>query len=129
MTRVERSPAAYEDVKLILDLALKKPGLRYECQTHGSAINFKQRCNKYRNLLREMAQEQVLNVPGYRAEVEYDRIIIRQFNDEDEPDRKGRTLVFDAREPLGKIIDPETGETIDPFNTLVEQPNLKGEIE
>jgi len=121
MSRSDQSPAAYDDVKLVLDLALKKPGLRYECQTYGSAINFKQRCNKYRNLLREMAQEQVINVPGHRAEVKYDRIIIRQFNWEGEPDRKGNILIFDAREPLGKIIDPETGKEINPFNTLVEK--------
>jgi len=120
-SRSESSPAAYNDVKLVMDLALKKPGLRYECQTYGGAVNFKQRCNKYRNLLREIAQEQVLNVPGYRAEVEYDKLVIRQINDEDEPDRKGRILIFAAREPLGKIIDPETGELIDILNTLVEK--------
>jgi len=120
-SRTNNSPAAYDDVKLVMDLALNKPGLRYECKTHGGAINFKQRCNKYRNLLRDIAQEQVLNVPGHRAEVSYDRLMIRQLNDEDEPDRRGRILVFDAREPMGKIIDPETGDVIDPFNTLVEK--------
>ena len=120
-SRADQSPAAYDDVKLVMDLAVKKPGLRYECKTYGAAVNFKQRCNRYRNLLREMAQEQVEFVPGYRAEVEYDRLNIRQFNDEGKIDRKGRILVFAAREPLGKIIDPETGEEIDPFNTLVER--------
>ncbi len=120
-SRTSNSPAAYDDVKLIMDLALKKPGLRYECQKYGTAVNFKQRCNKYRNLLRDIAQEQVLNIPGHRAEVAYDRLLIRQINDEGETDRKGRILVFDEREPLGKVIDPETGEPIDPFNTLVER--------
>lgn len=120
-SKISNSPASYDDVKLVMDLALKKPGLRYECATYGGAINFKQRCNKYRNLLRGIAQEQVLNIPGHRAEVAYDRLVIRQLNDDGDPDRRGRILVFETREPMGKITDPETGEIIDPFNTLTEQ--------
>lgn len=112
MSKKESSPSAYTDVKFVMDLALEKPGLRYECESPGKATHFKQRCNKYRNLLRDMAQEQVIHVPGQRAETLYDILVIRQINTEGASDRKGTILVFDHHQPLGKIIDPETGEEI-----------------
>ena len=68
-SRKDNSPAAYGDVKFVLELAVKKPGLQYVMKTSGAAVNFKQRCNKYRNLIREMAAETVQNIPGHRAEV------------------------------------------------------------
>jgi len=112
-SRKEQSPAAYQDVKYVLDLALKKPGLRYELSTPGRAINFKQRCYMYRNLLREMAQEAIA-LPGQRAEVSYDLLIIKQVNDEGKPDKQaGRILIFEHHIPEGRLIDPETGEEID----------------
>ena len=112
-SKKEHSPAAYNDVKFVLDLALKKPGLKYELTTAGRAINFKQRCYLYRNLLREMAQD-TLTIPGQRAEVAYDALIIRQINAEGESDKKaGCILVFEHHTPEGKLIDPETGEEID----------------
>jgi hypothetical protein len=105
----KNSPAAYGDVKTLMDLAVEKPGLQYICKTHGAAINFKQRCNHYRNLLREMAAEQTMLIPGYRAETAYDVLVIRQVDAEGNPSRKGAILIFDHQEPAGQIIDPETG--------------------
>lgn len=113
-SKKQHSPAAYNDVKFVLDKAIEKPGLRYEFQTHGPAIHFKQRCNRYRNLIRDMLQEQYANMPGFRAETAYDILVIRQQNTAGEPDRRGTILVFDHMVPTGKIIDPETGEEIKP---------------
>lgn len=106
------SPAAYNDVKYVMDLALKRPGLRYEFKAHGTAVNFKQRANRYRNLLREQQQELYHQVPGQRASTIYDALVIRQVNEEGEPDRKGCVLVFDHHSVEGKLVDPETGEEI-----------------
>jgi hypothetical protein len=106
------SPSAYGDVKTVMDLALKKAGLRYECSTPGRAVNFKQRCNRYRNLIRAQAQELGFGIPGYRAETAYDILVIRQINSEGVPDRRGQTLIFEHHTPEGRIIDPETGEEI-----------------
>jgi hypothetical protein len=117
------SPAAYSDVKHVMDIALKKPGLIYECNTHGKAVNFKQRCNRYRNLMRDMAQEQMFGLPGVRAETAYDVLVIRQINEEGEPDRKGRRLVFDHERAVGKIIDPDTGEELH----LPQMPSIIGD--
>lgn len=123
MSRKASSPSAYGDVKFVMDLALEKPGLRYECSSHGVAINFKQRCNRYRNLLREMAMEQVLHVPGQRAETAYDVLVIRQVNAEGEPDRRGCILVFDRHVAEGRIIDPETNEEIKPaYGSIFDEP-------
>lgn len=113
------SPVAYSDVKVVMDMALKVPNLRYECDSPGKAIHFKQRCNKFRNLLREMAQEQVFNVPGYRAETAYDILVISQVGADLQPSRQGAILIFKHQEPLGRLINPETGEEIH-----VERPSL-----
>lgn len=115
MTRSKSSsPAAFRDVKHVLDLAVKKPGLRYKLKSPGKAVNFKQRCNIYRRLVREMAAETLMAMPGMRAETAYDCIIIRQINDAGEPDRKlGCILVFDHQELGGELFDPETGEQIE----------------
>jgi len=114
MSHKRNSPSAYTDVKFVMDLAINKPGLRYECDSAGKAINFKQRCNRYRNLLRDMAQEAVMHVPGQRAETAYDALVIRQVNASAESDRRGTILVFEHHKPEGRIIDPETGQEIAP---------------
>jgi hypothetical protein len=116
------SPAAYSDVKYVMDTALTIPGLQYVCETSGKATHFKQRCNTYRNLLREMAQEMVLNVPGHRAETAYDILVISQVNANFLPDRHGAVLLFKHQEPLGKLINPQTGEEIFP-----ETPSILGD--
>lgn len=121
MTHKRTSPSAYADVKFVMDLALQKPGLRYECESPGKAVNFKQRCNRYRNLLRDMAQETIMHVPGQRAETAYDTLVIRQVNVSAESDRRGTILVFEHHRPEGRIIDPETGQEIKPeFGSLFE---------
>lgn len=117
MSQKRTSPSAYTDVKYVMDIALEKPGLRYECDTSGKAINFKQRCNRYRNLLRDMAQETIMHVPGQRGETAYDILVIRQVNSEGNSDRRGTILVFEHHAPEGRIIDPETGEEITPTAT------------
>lgn len=121
MTHKRTSPSAYADVKFVMDLALQKPGLRYECESPGRAVNFKQRCNRYRNLLRDMAQETIMHIPGQRAETAYDALVIRQVNASAESDRRGTILVFEHHRPEGRIIDPETGQEIKPeFGSLFE---------
>ena len=110
MTTKRTSPSAYADVKYVMDLALEKPGLRYECDSAGKAINFKQRCNRYRNLLRDMAQESIMHVPGQRAETAYDTLVIRQVNPDYESDRRGTILVFEHHKPEGRIILPDGTE-------------------
>lgn len=112
MSHKSDSPAAYPDVKYVMDLALKKPGLRYELNTPGKAIHFKQRCNKYRNLLRAQAQEALNLIPGQRAETAYDCLVIRQQDENGQPSRQGRSLIFDHVIPEGKLFDPESGEEI-----------------
>lgn len=113
-SRKKNSTAAYPDVQYVMDLALEKPGLRYQCTTYGKAINFKQRCNRYRNLLREIASESMIHIPGQRGASAYDILVIRQVNEKNEPDRQGCFLLFEHERPEGKILDPESGEEI-PF--------------
>ena len=106
------SPAAYGDVKYVLDIALGKPGLQYRLPTPGAAVNFKQRCNRYRTLMREMAAETFLGVPGTRAETAYDPLVIRQVGPDLKPSREGCILLFEHQVIEGTLIDPETGEEI-----------------
>jgi hypothetical protein len=106
------SPAAYADVKFVMDMAVAKPGLRYVLSSSGKAVHFKQRCNKYRNLLRDIASEQVINIPGFRAETAYDILVILQINEEGKSSRTGNTLLFNHQVAEGVLIDPDTGEQI-----------------
>lgn len=112
MSGKSSSPSAYNDVKYVLDMALEKPGLIYECNTPGAATNFKQRCHRYRNILREMEAERLAGVPGVRPELAYDVLVIRQQNEAGDPDRRGRRLVFDHQELGGKLLDPDTGKEL-----------------
>jgi hypothetical protein len=113
MSKKEHSPTAYRDVQLVMDMAVKRPGLQYHCKSLGAAINFKQRCNRYRNLKRAMAQELVADIPGQRAETIYDVLVIRQVNASGEYNSRSPIIQFDHHEPQGRLIDPETGEEID----------------
>jgi len=112
MSLKKQSPAAYNDVKFVMELAVEKPGLKYVSASAGKAINFKQRCNRYRNLLREIAAESMIHVPGQRGATLFDILVIRQVNAEGESDRKGAVLIFDHERADGQIFDPETGEEI-----------------
>lgn len=111
-SKKESSPASYADVKYVLDLAIHKPGLKYVLKTPGAATNFKQRCNKFRNLMREMAAETYNGLPGFRAETAYDPLVIRQIDAEGKPSGQGCILRFDHQELQGTLIDPETGEEL-----------------
>ena len=111
MSKKSDSPAAYEDVKYVMNIALNKPGLIYECNTPGAAIHFKQRCNRYRNLMRDMAAE-LETIPGHRPQTAYDHLVIRQTDKEGLPDRQGVRLIFDHQTPVGRIIDPQSLEEI-----------------
>lgn len=108
------SPAAYADVKYVMEIAVNKPGLEYHMTSPGAAINFKHRCNRYRNLVRDMVAESAGNIPGFRAETAFDMLVIRQVNLQKEPDRRGTILIFDHIQTSGVLIDPETGEEISP---------------
>lgn len=114
MSIKKNSPAAYPDVKYIMELALERPGLKYVLQTAGKATHFKQRCYAYRNLIRSQLQEQVVNIPGYRAETAFDALVIRQVNEKGESKKPdSRILIFDHISPEGQLIDPETGKEIE----------------
>jgi len=112
-SRKDSSPASFNDVKFVMDLALQKPGLQYVLKTYGAAVNFKQRCNKYRNLVRDMVAESLAGSPGFRAETAYDPLVIHQCGADLKPDRKGCILVFHHQEVEGTLIDPETGKEIE----------------
>lgn len=110
--RKDQSPASFGDVKFVMDMALEKPGLRYVLKTPGMAVNFKQRCNKYRNLMREMAAETLVGLPGSRAETAYDTLVIKQIGEDGLPARDGTILLFEHQQVEGTLIDPETGKEI-----------------
>lgn len=112
-SRKDKSPAAYSDVKFVMDMAVEKDGLQYHLKTSGAAVNFKQRCNKYRNLIREMAGETLLNMPGMRAETAYDILVIHQVGPDLTPARDGAILIFSHQQVAGVLIDPDTGKEIE----------------
>lgn len=111
MSNITESPAYYEDVRRILDIALQRDGLIYELNTVGQAIHFRQKCYRFRNLLRKMDSERALGLPGHRPSTVYDTISILMVNAE--PGKKNsRFLKFEHTITRGKLIDPETGQEI-----------------
>lgn len=114
MTR-KKSEAQFQDVKFVLELAVKKPGLIYELPTHGKAVNFRQRCYQYRNFLRAIQEEQAGDIPGFRAELTYDTLVVSIIDAEGKPNKKSGTRLLFTHRVLseGKLIDPDTGEEVD----------------
>lgn len=112
MPKMSPSPAAYSDVRTVMDLALQKPGLIYRLPTAGQAINFRQRCHRYAAILRDQQTEQAANVPGFRAETVYDTLLIRQLDESGKSSNRGRSLQFTIRIAEGELIDPETGQVM-----------------
>lgn len=106
------SASAYEDVRHVMDMALNLPGLRYECKSTAKAVNFKQRCNRYRQMLRNSNYDAISAIPGQLPSTAYDHLVVRQINEAGESDRKGTILVFDHHEIEGRLVHPETGEEI-----------------
>lgn len=102
------SPAAYNDVRFIMDLAVRQPGLTFECATNGRAIYFLQRCNKFRNMVREIQAELLANTPGVRAQTAYDALVIRLISAATgEPDRKGTMVLFEHERADGVLRDAD----------------------
>lgn len=112
MSLKSESPSAYGDVKTVLEHAMQHPGLLYRLKSYGAAVNFRQRCYKYMKLLREIESEQAFGVPGFRPEILFDCLIIRQIDETGEVNSKGRVLRFEQHEMTGVMIDPNTGEEI-----------------
>lgn len=111
MSNVQDSPAYYEDVRRVMDIALERDGLIYELDSIGKAIHFRQKCYRYRNFLRDLDQERSLGVPGIRPATKYDTLTIVMVNKK-EGEKQSRFLKFNHAALSGNLIDPETGQTI-----------------
>lgn len=113
------SLAAYQICKKVMDMALDKPGLVYKLKTPGFATNFKQKCYRFRNLVRKLEAERLEGIPGANPQSAYDILVIRQ----DKEDK--RILRFDHDDFNGVLLDPDTGKEIDiDINT---DPEVVGE--
>jgi hypothetical protein len=111
MSKLANSPAAYQDVEKAFDVALDRGELVVELPTLGKAYNFKQRANTFRNLLRKKLEEQNEGVPGFQAEIAYDKFEI-VFMPPLEDGRGSRKVWFRPR-ATGVFLDPQTGEPLD----------------
>lgn len=80
------SPAAYPDCQKVMEMALENPGLIVRFNTVGRAVNFKQRCYRYRTALRELLLEQQGDIPGLPIETPYDAMIIKHVERKRKPD-------------------------------------------
>lgn len=106
--------ASYRDCHFVMEAAINRDGLQYVCSTVGAAINFKQRCNRYRSELRRLDAERMAHIPGYSPESPFDALRVRQVNAFGDSDAKGAVIQFDhSAAGEGKLIDPSTGEEIE----------------
>lgn len=83
-----KSPAAFDDCRRVLDQALQSPGMVAEFETTGAAVNFRQRCYRYRNILRDLDFERKGGVPGLEIVSAYDDVVIRFIDIPTKPDGK-----------------------------------------
>ena len=64
---------AYADVQEVMERAVEADtGLRYRLPSYGSAVNFRQRCYRFRSMQQQMLYKQVGNVPGAMLTTPYD---------------------------------------------------------
>lgn len=99
------SPSAYLDVRRILEIAKDRPELIYKLPTRGKAINFRQRCYRYRRVLAEQQAAIVEGIPGASVTTPYDSIVVEYIHPQ--------TLRFYHREFEGELFDSD-GTPISP---------------
>lgn len=112
---------AFTDVQQVMDQAALRPtGLRYRLKRWGEAVNFRQRCYKFRAAAQRHAREQFGLVPGYIASTPYDSLELRieddrgvRMQNKPTPGSKFFDVVIRHREAHGEVLDIDTGETID----------------
>lgn len=102
--RRRESLVGLADCKQVMDLALQNDGLIYELETRGQAINFKQRCYRFRNLMRELEAERLNSDIG--VSVAYDVLLIRHVRPE-AGEKQSRFLQFDHKKVLGNLHMPD----------------------
>ena len=100
------SPAYFTNHAKVMDAALAAPGLHYRLPTRGAAINFRQNCYRYRNLLRKLEFQRLFGTPGMAPSTVYDCLTISFAGASD-----SSTLVFSIADE-GTIVDSVTGEPI-----------------
>lgn len=111
---------AFADVQQVMDKAAERPsGLRYRLHTYGAAVNFRQRCYKFRVKQQEHMKESYGMVPGYLPTTPYDDLEIAIESPSGERLKRRPTehfkfydVVFRHREPQGLMLDVETQEEI-----------------
>lgn len=116
------SPAAYPDCQKVMEMALENPGLIVRFNTVGRAVNFKQRCYRYRTALRELLLEQQGNIPGLPIETPYDAMIIQHVEREEKEPGKlyttSKVLKFTFPKQDFKLELPDGTEIEDEDETI-----------
>lgn len=121
--RLSDSPGYYRDCEAIFDLVLeRREPLIYSLTSSASAIQFRQKCNQFRQMLRQRQADLFSHIPGRLPETPYDAIRITFF----EPDeRRGRNLVGPklrfATYALEGVLTDSDGNIID-LNLAIGEP-------
>jgi len=126
MSTSSKSLASYTDCQRVMDIALERPGLLYELDTTGQAVNFRMRCHRFRSLLLKLEEDRLMGVPGLSPSTAYDTLVIR-FANVPEGENVSNQLRFDHRSQTpGKLLDPDTGQEIKV--DLTPDPDESGDI-
>ena len=115
MTKRRDSLVGLSDCKAVMDAAVENPGLQYELPTVGAAINFRQRCYRFRKLMLEIEAERIGSELG--ASTKYDILVIRHIHLPEGTNEKtgkpwttSRWLQFDHKTVFGKLHFPDGTE-------------------
>ena len=109
----QKSIASFGDVRAVMEKAAAAPkGIRYRLQTWGSAVNFRQRCYRFRKAELDLVRDRMGMVPGLPITTPYDSLEITIENDEGtklikKPTRPSAhyDIVLKHREITGQLLD------------------------
>jgi len=121
MSKIPAASVTYTDVMPIIDQAVASgQGVRYRLPTYGDAVNFRQRCYKYRTILRQEATKRMGEIEGYIASIPEDSLILQiwgldgqNYSSKAPPDKSlTHDVLIIYREVVGELLDLD-GNPID----------------
>ena len=83
----------YDDIRQVLDAALKLGGGKHNCPSHGMAVHWRQRAYKFRKLYAE-----ILSSGDKFAMSPYDKLTLPQIP------KDSKTVIINVREAVGTFI-------------------------
>lgn len=116
MARKTNSSVFIDTAPVLRAAATSDSGIRFRVSSWPKAVNFRQRCYRYRTALREEDAQRMLHVPGYLPSTPYDTLEIlietpagEPFTASCPPELRDRPydVVIRHKAPTGQLLDAD----------------------